>query len=58
LAGFYLTPVPSPARTIVNERKIFLAGEGCKRERGLCPLSTISPPLKRANNRSVKQGAV
>ena len=47
---FYLTPDPSPARTIVNERNALLAGEGRKRERGLRPLSINSPPLERANN--------
>jgi hypothetical protein len=31
----YLTPDPSPAGTIVNERNVLLAGEGCKREMGL-----------------------
>jgi hypothetical protein len=25
---FYLTPYPSPARTTLNEREFFLAGEG------------------------------
>jgi hypothetical protein len=30
----YLTPFPSPARTILNEREFFLAGEGSKEERG------------------------
>ncbi|MFC1920932.1 hypothetical protein ACFLYQ_04320 [Chloroflexota bacterium] len=36
-------PCPSPARTIENERNVFLAGEGCIRERGRSPLSKSLP---------------
>jgi hypothetical protein len=43
---FYLTPYPSPARTILNEREFFLAGEGSKEERGLRPLSKTSSPFQ------------
>jgi hypothetical protein len=42
----HLTPYPSPARTILIERKFFLAGEGSKEERGLRPLSKTSSPFQ------------
>jgi hypothetical protein len=42
----YLTPYPSPAKTILTEREFFLAGEGSKEERGLRPLSKTSSPFQ------------
>jgi hypothetical protein len=46
LIDIHLTPYPSPARTILNEREYFLAGEGSKEERGRSPLSKTSSPFQ------------
>jgi hypothetical protein len=46
LIVIHLTPYPSPARTILNEREFFLAGEGSKEERGRSPLSKTSSPFQ------------
>jgi hypothetical protein len=48
----YLTPSPSPAY-FVGQTRGFLAGEGRLIERGLCPLSELTPPLKHVRKRAI-----
>jgi len=56
LAVCYLTPDPSPARSIVKKREVLLAGEGSIRERGLRPLSLILSPSHTEEQSRRKQG--
>jgi hypothetical protein len=42
----FLTPFPSPASAIEQERKAFMAGEGSEEERRLRPLSKTHTPFQ------------